>query len=87
MLSTSIEPHQNFESNIKTSESTERSRGKFKPAKDLSLDEIQSVLLNKIKEETSKIIEDELDEELIKECNNFQPKNKINVVSLFSGAG
>ncbi|HEM5988393.1 TPA: DNA cytosine methyltransferase [Streptococcus suis] len=87
MLSTSIKPKQNFENSIKTSESTERSRGKFKPAKDLSLDEIQSVLLKKIKEETSKIIEDESDEELIKECNYSQPENKINVVSLFSGAG
>lgn len=64
---------------------TQRSRGKFKPALNLSADEVKSVLVRKIDEETSKIIEDEKDLELIK--NVKYKENKINMVSLFSGAG
>lgn len=64
---------------------TKRSRGKFKPASNLSTDEVKTVLLQKIKEETSKIIDDVNDEMLIKNVD-YQP-DKINVVSLFSGAG
>lgn len=64
---------------------TQRSRGKFKPALNLSVNEVKSVLMQKIDEETSKIIEDEKDFELIKNVNH--KKDKINMVSLFSGAG
>lgn len=64
---------------------TQRSRGKFKPALNLSVDEVKSVLMQKIDEETSKIIEDEKDFELIRNINYRD--DKINVVSLFSGAG
>ena len=39
----------------------QRSRGKFKPAPDLTTEEVKSVLLQKIEEETSKIIEDPSD--------------------------
>ena len=63
----------------------QRSRGKFKPAPDLTTEEVKSVLLQKIEEETSKIIEDSSDYELIQQVD-YQD-NKINVVSLFSGAG
>ncbi|GFH40269.1 DNA cytosine methyltransferase [Lactococcus insecticola] len=74
-------------SEIKIKDSTVRSRGKFKPALNLSVNEIHSVLFDKIKEETSKIIEDEEDKKIVDKCNKNQPKDKINVVSLFSGAG
>lgn len=63
------------------------SRGKIKSSSPLSVDEIQSVLMDKINEETSKIIEDEQDKILVEECNTKASKDKINVVSLFSGAG
>ncbi|MDM7545814.1 DNA (cytosine-5-)-methyltransferase [Lactococcus lactis] len=70
---------------INYKDETKRSRGKFKPALNLSVDEVKSVLMKKIDEETSKIIEDEKDFELIK--NVKHKKDKINMVSLFSGAG
>lgn len=53
----------------------------------LSITQIKDVLLKKIEEETTKIIENEEDKIIIESCNVKQPKNKINVVSLFSGAG
>lgn len=64
---------------------TKKARGKFKPAPNLSNAQVKSILLEKINEETSKIIEDEQDKELIK--NIKFDTEKINVVSLFSGAG
>lgn len=64
---------------------TKRSRGKFKPAPNLSADEVKNVLYHKIEEETNKIIEDSSDHELIQ--NADYQGDKINVVSLFSGAG
>lgn len=63
----------------------QRSRGKFKPAPDLTTEEVKGVLLQKIEEETSKIIEDPSDLELIQNAD-FRI-DRINVVSLFSGAG
>lgn len=70
---------------VTSKDETQRSRGKFKPALDLSNDEVKSVLMKKIEEETSKIIKSEEDFELIQNVNSR--KDKINVVSLFSGAG
>lgn len=70
---------------INYKDEAKRSRGKFKPALNLSVDEVKSVLMQKIDEETGKIIEDEKDLELIK--NVKHKKDKINMVSLFSGAG
>ncbi|MCQ4087291.1 DNA cytosine methyltransferase [Saccharibacillus sp. JS10] len=64
---------------------TRRSRGKFKPALNLSIDEVKSVLMQKIDEESKKIIEDKKDLELIEKA--LYKENKINTVSLFSGAG
>ena len=63
----------------------ERGRGKFKPAPNLSLDEIQKVLLEKIKVETSLIIENEADIKLLEKLD-YQ-EDKFDVVSLFSGCG
>lgn len=63
----------------------QRSRGKFKPAPNLTTDEVKNVLLQKIEEETSKIIEDPSDFDLIQKAD-FRD-DRINVVSLFSGAG
>lgn len=63
----------------------QRSRGKFKPALNLTADEVKNILLEKIDEETSKIIENSSDLELIEKVD-FRD-NRINVVSLFSGAG
>ncbi|QHO92609.1 DNA cytosine methyltransferase [Streptococcus agalactiae] len=63
----------------------QRSRGRFKPAPNLNTDEVKDVLLRKIEEETSKIIEDSSDLDLIQQVD-FRD-DKINVVSLFSGAG
>ncbi|MGP6147456.1 DNA cytosine methyltransferase [Jeotgalibaca sp. A122] len=58
---------------------------KFRSSSDLSVDEIQSVLMQKIEEEASKIIEDDND---IKLFNDIKyRKDKISVASLFSGAG
>lgn len=64
---------------------TQRSRGKFKPALNLSIDDVKSVLFKKIHEETNKIIEDDNDFKLIQDIVHLE--DKINVVSLFSGAG
>ncbi|MFD2307810.1 DNA cytosine methyltransferase [Enterococcus termitis] len=71
--------------NVTYKDKNQRSRGKFKPALNLSNDEVKSVLMKKIEEETSKIIESEEDFQLIQNVN--ARKDKINVVSLFSGAG
>lgn len=63
----------------------QKSRGRFKSAHNLTTDEVKDVLLQKIEEETSKIIEDSSDLKLIQKCDFIE--NRINVVSLFSGAG
>lgn len=73
------------ETKVTYKDETQRSRGKFKPALNLSNDEVKSVLMQKIEEETSKIIESEEDFQLIQNVNSRE--DKINVVSLFSGAG
>ena len=49
--------------------------------------EVKKFLLNKIEEENNKIIKDYKDLSFINDCNNNAKDNKINVVSLFSGAG
>lgn len=66
-------------------ELNKRGRGKIKPISDLSIDNIKNVLLEKIDEENSLIIEDSFDEELLKEINYSD--SKYNVVGLFSGCG
>ncbi|MEY8743902.1 DNA cytosine methyltransferase [Bacillales bacterium AN1005] len=63
----------------------ERGRGKFKPAPNLSREEVQQVLLEKIQKEISLIIETSDDEELFNKIN--YKEDKFNLVSLFSGCG
>lgn len=62
-----------------------KGRGKFKPAPNLSIDEINTVLLDKIKKENQLIIEDNDDTQAIRETH--YSAEKFNVASLFSGAG
>ena len=54
----------------------QRSRGKFKPAPDLTTEEVKGILLQKIEEETSKIIEDPSDLELIKNADFKIPQSE-----------
>lgn len=61
-----------------------RGRGKFKPAQDMSEDEIRSVLYSKIEEEMNEVAE--MDEELDFIDLDYRT-DKFNVVSLFSGCG
>ncbi|PHD65769.1 DNA (cytosine-5-)-methyltransferase [Bacillus toyonensis] len=68
-----------------TIKDTGRGRGKFKPAPDLNKEEVKQILLDKIGEETSLIIEDEEDEKLISSVD--YKNDKYNVVGLFSGCG
>lgn len=72
-------------SEVNYKDETKRSRGKFKPISELSVEDVKSVLMQKISIETNKIIEDEQEREIIKQIK--RKKNKVNVVSLFSGAG
>lgn len=62
-----------------------RGRGKFKPAPNLSTDEIKNILMEKIEEEISLIIDNDEDEKLLKNLN--YKMDKFNVVGLFSGCG
>jgi DNA (cytosine-5)-methyltransferase 1 len=62
----------------------ERGRGKFKPAPDYSQEEVESVLMKKIQEEMSHII-DKPDTYNLKDLH--YKKNKANITSLFCGAG
>ncbi len=67
-------------------ENTEqRGRGKFKPAPDLSKEQVKEILLAKIEEERTLIIENEQDEQILTRVNN-RP-DKFNVVGLFAGCG
>ncbi|MCL2522944.1 MAG: DNA cytosine methyltransferase [Erysipelotrichales bacterium] len=62
------------------------SRGKFKAEiRELKTEEIKKILIEKIKEEESLIIENSADLEFIKTVK--YKKDKFNVASLFSGAG
>lgn len=62
-----------------------KGRGKFKPAPDYSIDDVKNVLMEKIFEESSRIIESDDDLEIIEKVD-FRA-DKINVLSLFSGCG
>lgn len=64
---------------------TIRSRGKFKPAPNLTEEEVKTILLNKVQEETSLIIETSDEDELLSQVD--YKEDKYNVVGLFSGCG
>lgn len=63
----------------------ERGRGKFKPAPDLTKEQVKAILFEKIAEETSLIIDDEADDMLLENINYRD--DKFNVIGLFSGCG
>ncbi|EPE61000.1 modification methylase BspRI [Exiguobacterium sp. S17] len=63
----------------------ERGRAKFRPVNDYSSEDVKQVLMEKIKEESSRIIQSSKDEEVL---NSIKRENhKFHVVSLFSGCG
>lgn len=68
-----------------TESTTGGGRGKFKPAPNLSPEEVKRILMEKIAEETSLIINNDEDHELLKSLK--YKNNKFNVVGLFSGCG
>src|SRR5699024_5131511 len=62
----------------------EQGRGKFKPAPDYKIEDVKSILDEKIKEETNLIIDQPdsySDDELV------YKEGKANITSLFAGAG
>lgn len=63
----------------------ERGRAKFRPVNDYSSEDVKQVLIEKIKEESSRIIQSSKDEEILNSIE--REKNKFHVVSLFSGCG
>ncbi|WP_445491596.1 DNA cytosine methyltransferase [Niallia sp. 03133] len=68
-----------------TEEREKGGRGKFKPAPNLCQEEVKRILMEKIEEEKSLIIENDADEELLTEIE--YKDDKFNVVGLFSGCG
>lgn len=62
-----------------------RGRGKFKPAPNLSTEEVKNILMEKIEEEISLIIDSNEDDELLKDLSS--KNDKFNLVGLFSGCG
>lgn len=64
---------------------SKKGRGLFKPAPNLSIDQVKTILIEKIQEENSEIPYDKSDEKLLE--NLQYSNNKVNVVGLFSGCG
>ena len=62
----------------------ERGRAKYRPLKEYDIDKVQSLLVEKIKCE-QELIHTLADEDELEEIN--QAKNRVNLVSLFSGCG
>ena len=62
-----------------------KGRGLFKPAPNLTNDQVKKVLLEKIQEENNEIPYDKKDEILLE--NIKYDNEKVNVVGLFSGCG
>ena len=60
-------------------------RGKYKPASNLSKEDIKLILMNKIEEEKSLIIDNDTDDELLR--NIDYKGDQFNIVGLFSGCG
>lgn len=68
-----------------TESTNTRGRGKFKPAPNLSTEDVKQILMEKIEEEISLIIENDEDEKLLENLNH--KTKKFNTVGLFSGCG
>ena len=62
-----------------------RGRGKFKPAPDLTKEEVKQILVDKIDQERKRLVEDDEDEKLVRSIQNRQ--DKFNLVGLFAGCG
>ena len=58
---------------------------KYKPASNLSKEDIKLILMNKIEEEKSLIIDNDTDDELLR--NIDYKGDQFNIVGLFSGCG
>lgn len=80
-----INSEDSIEENDKNYKVGEKGRGKFKPAPALDVDTVKAVLLDKISEEKSLIIDNPKDLDILKKIK-YQP-DKYNVVGLFSGCG
>lgn len=63
----------------------QKGRAKFKPASDYKVEDVKKVLLQKIIEENSKILDADIDSNYLETIQ--YKKNKINILSLFSGCG
>lgn len=63
----------------------QKGRAKFKPTSDYKIEDVQKVLLQKIVEENSKVLEANTDSEYLKNIQYDQ--HKLNILSLFSGCG
>lgn len=63
----------------------QKGRAKFRPTSDYKIEDVKKVLLQKIIEENSKIIDADIDSDYLETIQYKQ--NKINVLSLFSGCG
>lgn len=63
----------------------QKGRGKYKPAPNYRADDVKRVLLQKIIEENSKVLNAEIDSDYLE--NIIYRQDKINVLSLFSGCG
>ncbi|WP_242305679.1 DNA cytosine methyltransferase [Bacillus cereus group sp. BfR-BA-01451] len=62
----------------------ERGRGKFKPAPDYQAEQVKQLLMEKINDERDTVIEDKSD---FSQDEIKYSQEKLNIVSLFSGAG
>jgi DNA (cytosine-5)-methyltransferase 1 len=62
----------------------ERGRGKYKPAPEYTTDDVKQILLEKIEDERSSVIE--VTSDFSEGDFHYQP-NKLNILSLFCGAG
>lgn len=63
----------------------QKGRAKFKPASDYKIEDVKKVLLQKIAEENSKLLDVNIDSEYLENIQYNQ--SKINILSLFSGCG
>lgn len=63
----------------------QKGRAKFKPASDYKIEDVKKVLLQKIAEENSKMLDANIDSDYLESIQYKQ--DKLNILSLFSGCG